>query len=197
MSAEGKAGKNPLPGDPPVIHEYDGIEECDNHLPNWWLWTLYGAIIFSVGYWFYYHTFHTGLGPTAAYEKEDAEFKAAEMERLKKAGAVTSDLLLALSKDPATLKTGKEVFISTCASCHTATGAGGIGPNLTDAYWLHGGSPESIYKTVKDGWPAKGMSAWGPILGEERVRAAAAYVISIKNTNVPDGKPPQGDKEGS
>jgi cytochrome c oxidase cbb3-type subunit III len=197
MSAEGRKGKNALPGDAPVVHEYDGIEECDNHLPRWWLWTLYGAIVFSIGYWFHYHTFKTGMGPTAAYEAEDAAFKAAEAEKLKKAGAVTPELLVKLSKDPATIKQGQDVFKSTCMSCHLETGGGSIGPNLTDAFWLHGGKPDQIYKTIKEGVPAKGMASWGPVLGEERVRAAAAYVLSIKNTNVAGGKAPQGDKEGS
>lgn len=197
MSAEGRKGKNALPGDAPVVHEYDGIEECDNHLPRWWLWTLYGAIVFSIGYWFHYHTFKTGMGPTAAYEAEDAAFKAAEAEKLKKAGALTPELLVKLSKDPATIKQGQDVFKSTCMSCHLETGGGSIGPNLTDAFWLHGGKPDQIYKTIKEGVPAKGMASWGPVLGEERVRAAAAYVLSIKNTNVAGGKAPQGDKEGS
>jgi len=181
----------------PVVHEYDGIEECDNHLPNWWLWTFYGTIIFGIGYWFDYHTFHTAPHPLAAYEAEDAAIKAAEAEKAKKAGAVTPAMLITLSRDEATLKQGKEVFTTFCFACHLATGGGSIGPNLTDAYWLHGGSPDKIYLTIKDGWPLKGMQAWGPTLGEERVRAATAYVLSIKNSNVPGGKPPQGEKDGS
>lgn len=197
MSAKGRQGKNAQPGDAPVVHEYDGIEECDNHLPQWWLWTLYGAILFSIGYWFHYQTFKTGLGPTAAYEVEDAALKAAEAEQLKKAGAVTPDLLVKLSKDQATLKQGQDVFKNTCVSCHLETGGGSIGPNLTDGFWLHGAAPDKIYKTIKEGVPAKGMASWGPVLGEERVRAATAYVISIKNTNVAGGKAPQGDKDGS
>jgi cytochrome c oxidase cbb3-type subunit 3 len=183
--------------DSPVVHEYDGIEECDNNLPNWWLWTFYATIVFSIGYWFHYQTFKTGTYPMAAYEAEEAVNKAAEAERIKKSGAVTPAMLVKLAEDPDTLKQGKEVFMSTCMACHLTTGGGSIGPNLTDAYWLHGGAPDKIYATIKDGWPAKGMAAWGPVLGEERVRAAAAYVISIKNTNVAGGKPPQGDKDGS
>lgn len=195
MSAEGRAGKNPLPGDAPVVHEYDGIEECDNHLPTWWLWTLYGAIIFSVGYWFHYHTFKTGLGPTAAYEVDDKAYKEAEAEKMKKAGTVTPELLVKMSKDEAILKTGKEVFTANCVSCHLANGGGSVGPNLTDPFWIHGGAPEKIYKTIKEGVPAKGMLTWGPIIGEEKVRAATAYVITLKNTNVAGGKEAQGDKE--
>lgn len=183
--------------DGPVIHEYDGIQEHDNDLPRWWLWTFYGAILFSVGYWFHYHTFGVGAHPMAAYEAEQAAVRAAEADRIKKAGAVTPAMLVALSRDAGTLEQGKAVFTTTCASCHGPSGGGVIGPNLTDAYWLHGGAPESVYTIIRDGFLAKGMPAWGPQLGEERVRAAAAYVISIKNTNVAGGKAPQGDKDDS
>lgn len=180
-----------------VVHEYDGIVEHDNHLPRWWLYSLYGTIVFSVGYWFHYHTFRSGLGPTAAFEAEQAAELAIEAEKLKKAGSVTPELLVKLSRDAGTVKQGQDVFKSTCVACHLESGGGSIGPNLTDAYWLHGGAPDQIYRTVKEGVPAKGMAAWGPVLGEERVRAAAAYVISIKNTNVAGGKAPQGDKDGT
>jgi cytochrome c oxidase cbb3-type subunit 3 len=180
-----------------IVHEYDGIQECDNNLPRWWLWTFYGAILFSTGYWFHYHTFGTGAHPMAAYDAEQAAIRAAEAERMKKAVAMTPAMLNTLSKDAATLKQGKEIFTTTCAACHGPNGGGVIGPNLTDAYWLHGGAPDQIYTLIKDGFILKGMPAWGPQLGDERVRAAAAYVISIKNTNVAGGKAPQGDKEGS
>lgn len=191
MTAENRTGGAP------IVHEYDGIQEQDNNLPRWWLWTFYGAILFSTGYWFHYHTFGNGAHPMAAYEAEQAATRAVEAERIKKAGAVTPEMLATLSKDASTVKQGKEVFTTTCASCHGPNGGGGIGPNLTDDSWLHGGAPDKIYTTIKDGYLTKGMPAWGPQLGEERVRAAAAYVLSIKNTNVAGGKAPQGDKEGS
>ena len=60
--------------------------------------------------------------------------------------------------------------------------------------WIHGGDPMSIYKTMKDGVVAKGMPAWGPQLGEAKTQAVSAYVLSLRNTNVPGGKAPQGEK---
>ncbi|APR76674.1 Cytochrome c oxidase subunit CcoP [Minicystis rosea] len=178
-----------------IVHEYDGIQEQDNDLPRWWLWCFYATIVFSIGYWFHYQTFGVGIGPMAAHDAEDAALRAAEAEQIKKSGAVSAAMLLTLSKDPATVAEGKSIFTSTCASCHASNGGGGIGPNLTDDAWLHGGAPDHIYKTIKDGFPSKGMAAWGPVLGEARVRAAAAYVVSIKGTNVAGGKAPQGEKE--
>lgn len=178
-----------------VVHEYDGIEEYDNQLPNWWLWTLFGAIAFGVVYWLGYQTFHVLDGPRAAYEKEVAVQRAAEIERMKSAGPVTAELLTAMSRDQKTLDTGKAVFTANCVACHRADAGGNIGPNLTDKFWLHGGKPEQVYKTVTEGVPAKGMISWGPILGAEKVQAATAYVLSLKDTNVPGGKAPQGDPD--
>lgn len=194
LSAPPPAKRSPG-SDSPVIHEYDGIQECDNQLPRWWLYCLYTTIVFAVGYWFYFQVFRVAPLPLAEYERDQAALRAVEAERLKHAGTVTPEMLTKLSKDDATLKQGRETYLQTCSACHAATGGGGIGPNLTDPFWIHGGAPDKIYGTVKDGFLAKGMPAWGPQLGEERVRAVTAFVLTLKGTNVAGGKPPQGDKE--
>lgn len=167
-----------------IIHEYDGIQEADNHLPRWWLATLFGAMIFSVGYWFYYQEFKIGPGLTQAYYKQQAA--AAE-----KAGVDPSDGELMAALDGPALVLGKQTFVTTCVACHEAGGQGKIGPNLTDAAWLHGGSPISIFKTIRDGVPAKGMPAWGPSLGRAGITQVTAFVLSLRGKNVP-GKAPEG-----
>jgi cytochrome c oxidase cbb3-type subunit 3 len=105
---------------------------------------------------------------------------------------MTADTLVGLSKNPATVAQGKQVFESTCASCHRADGGGLIGPNLTDSAWLYGSAPTDLWKTVREGVTTKGMPAWGPQLGDERVAAVVAYALTLKDTNVADGKAPQG-----
>ena len=182
-------------GDEPVVHQYDDIQECDNHLPNWWLATLYGTIAFAAFYWISYEGLAIQPGPRGVYMAEVAAAKAADASKAKALGDISADALVKMSKDPATVASGKEIFTTTCVACHGATAGGGIGPNLTDDTWLHGGKPLDVYKTVRDGWPQKGMVAWGPSLGEERVRTVAAYVLSLKNSNVSGGKAPQGEKE--
>jgi cytochrome c oxidase cbb3-type subunit 3 len=177
----------------PILHVYDGIEELDNQLPRWWVWTFLGSVIFATGYWIYYHNFDKGLLPSEEYAKQKAVELAAEAERLKKSGEVTPELLSTLSKDPKTVAQGKESFDQVCVTCHAEGGKGNIGPNLTDGSWLHGGDPVAIYKIVNEGFLAKQMPAWGKQLGEEKTRAVVAYVLTIKNTNVPGGKAPQGE----
>ncbi len=168
-----------------IVHVYDGIEEADNELPKWWLLTFYGAIIFSVGYWFIYHEFKVADLPTEAY--------LAEVEALAGAGQEpTAEYLETLAADPAQMKDGAEIFAQNCVACHEPRGEGKIGPNLTDDYWLHGGSVMDIYKVVSEGVLEKGMPSWKGPLGSKRTRLVTAYVTTLRGKNVP-GKEPQGE----
>lgn len=173
---------DPIQGE--IIHEYDGILEADNRLPRWWLGTLYVAIVFSIGYWFYYEEFHAGPGPTQVYYAEQARLA-------EQTGKDPSEgELLAASTGPEAAL-GKQLFASNCVACHEAQGQGKIGPNLTDEMWLHGGTPVDIFRTIRDGAPAKGMPSWAPVLGRGGVKQVAAFVLTLRDKNLP-GKAPEG-----
>ncbi len=182
------------PDDLMVVHEYDGIIEEDNRLPRWWLGTLFAPIAFAAGYWLFYHTYDRANLPSEAHAQQKAAELAAEAEKIKAAGVVTPEMMLTLLKDSGTVQQGKEIFDGTCVTCHDAGGKGKIGPNLTDDHWIHPSDPLAIYTIIRDGYLPKQMPAQGKTLGEARVRAVAAYVLSIRNTNVPGGKEPQGEK---
>ena len=194
-----------MSADPIRGHSYDGIEEFDNRLPNWWLWTFYLACIFSVGYWLYYHTIGTGDQPIEAYLSEQ---KAAAERMAAKAASnpITEEMLLKLSKEPGFLAEGKKLFedVSKCAQCHGPLGNGtttantpALGPNLTDDHWIYGSKPMDVYTTILKGRTPDtqrktmgGMQAWD-YMGTDFVLKTTAYVLSIKNTNVPGGKAPE------
>lgn len=95
--------------------------------------------------------------------------------------------------DPASLKTGHEIFIKNCASCHGNLGEGGVGPNLTDDYWLHGDGITNIVKTIGYGVPAKGMISWRGLLKPDQILMAASHVLTLRGTNPPKAKAPQGE----
>ncbi len=95
--------------------------------------------------------------------------------------------------DDASLSAGKDIYIKNCLQCHGKLGEGGIGPNLTDKYWLHKGDFNSIVKSVKYGYPSKGMISWRAFLSEEKILQAASYIMTLQGTNPPGAKPPQGD----
>lgn len=181
-----------------VGHEYDGIREYDNRLPNWWLMTLYGAIVFAFGYWLYFHTFGIGLNQQEELALEIARAEAAAEAReaalLAQGGGLTDETLLGMAADAAALARGKEVFAQNCLACHGADGGGTVGPNLTDAYWINGHRPTDIHAVIADGRLAKGMPSWKAVLGGSRVRDVTAFVLSLKNTHVA-GKAPEGVDE--
>jgi len=156
------------------VHVYDDIVEEDNRLPRWWLGTLFGAMAFATFYWFGDQELKAWRSPREVYSDQ---MIALRLEEASRGGGISPDALVALARQP------------------SAVAGGNIGPNLTDEFWLHGGAPDKIWKTVHDGVPSKGMAAWGPVLGETRVASAVAYVLTLRNTNVANGKAPQGEKE--
>jgi cytochrome c oxidase cbb3-type subunit 3 len=172
-------------------HEYDGIREFDNRLPNWWLWTLYGAIVFGVGYWLFFQTWGWGDLSYEAYTEEVARAAEAQLARME-GQELTNETFRLMAAVPANVERGKQIFQQFCVACHLPDGSGSVGPNLTDNYWLHGAQPLDIYDTVTNGVPDKGMAAWGRQLGPTRVQSVVTYVLTIKGKNLP-GKEPQGE----
>lgn len=176
-------------------HSYDGIQEYDNRLPNWWLYTLYGAIVFGVFYWLYFQTTGAGALPTEHYEQEMVDAAEAQLARME-GQELTDESLLLVASIPDRVTAGRALFEQFCLVCHGQQGEGSVGPNLTDEFWINGGDPMSLHRTITNGVTEKGMAAWGNQLGPRRVQDAVAYVLSIKNTNIA-GKEPQGEPEGS
>ncbi len=167
-----------------IIHVYDGIEEADNDLPKWWLYIFYGSVLFAALYWFTYEEFEVLMDPDEAYT-------AAMLERAGQ-GEITEEALAALMGDPDTIAAGQALYASNCVPCHKEQGEGEIGPNLTDRYWIHGGSGVAIHDTIRDGVLTAGMPAWGGPLGPNGVRQVSAFVLTLRNTDVA-GKEPQGE----
>jgi cytochrome c oxidase cbb3-type subunit 3 len=175
-----------------VIYTYDNdLQEEDNHLPNWWLFILFGSILFAFGYWFVYHTVKSLPTPVAEYAVDVAKVKA-DRAAVLAANPMSDEALAAMRDDPARIEEGKKVFSTICMACHGLKAEGLVGPNLTDKFWIHGNKPSEIAKSVQGGYPEKGMPPQGDALGPEKMRSVVAYVLTLRNTNVP-GKDPQGD----
>jgi cytochrome c oxidase cbb3-type subunit III len=151
--------------------ESDGIEEYDNPMPNWWLGLFYLTILWGLGYAAHYHFIarRSQIGTLTA-EMADADKRWPKQAAA--AAAMTVDLT------PANVSAGEAIYKANCVSCHGPELLGGIGPNLLDTVWIHGGKPEEILHTITVGVPEKGMLTWGPILGPEKVAQVSAYVVS-------------------
>lgn len=174
-------------------HSYDGIRELDNKLPPWWLYGFYATIVFGVIYILNFHVFKTGDLQEAEYI---AEMKQAEQEvqtYLASLDNLIDENSVEISTDPGDIAAGKEIFIAKCAACHGQQGEGGVGPNFTDKYWIHGGDVQSIFKTIKYGVPSKGMISWQSQLSPKEMEQAASFIITLEGTNPPNQKEPQGD----
>ena len=97
-----------------------------------------------------------------------------------------------LLADAESLARGKEIFVNACAACHKASGAGQIGPNLTDEYWVLGGGIKNVFKTISEGGrEGKGMVPWKATLKPTEIQKVASYVLSLQGTKPAGGKAPE------
>lgn len=175
-------------------HEYDGIRELDNKLPPWWLYMFYASIVFGFVYLGYYQ-FTPGHTQQDEYEAQLVEAAAEKEAYLAKAGAKV-DENTATVLTGAAIEKGRKTFQSLCIACHGPSGGSspnGVGPNLTDEYWINGGGIKNIFKTIKYGVPAKGMISWESQLTPVQIQEVSSYIISIQGTNPENAKGPQGE----
>ena len=177
-------------------HNYDGIQEYDNPLPRWWIYIFWVTILFSLLYVLNLPGIGVGKGRIANYESDVAAARA-KYGSHPTGESLPEATLIAWVRDPAKVAEGKAIFDANCMPCHRADGGGMIGPNLTDLYWIHGGKPIDLLKTVTEGVPQKGMPTWGQMMKPPQIAAVVAYVITLQGTNPRNPKPPQGIRADS
>ena len=179
-------------------HVYDGIQEYDQILPNWWLVIFFGALLFFFGYWIAYYQF--GWSKTDAQRIDaamaviaDAKAKALE-EMLAK---LTDEALVnEWATDPAIVANGEMAFMANCIACHGQDLAAKIdigggqsvnlpGLSLTDGQWKYGAKPMDIFKLINQGTPADSpghngakMEAWGQKMPPLQIAEMTAFIIS-------------------
>jgi cytochrome c oxidase cbb3-type subunit 3 len=174
-------------------HDYDGIRELNNRLPPWWLYGFYLTIIISVIYLWRFHISHTGPSSIEEYETAIAKADLEVSEYLKKKGDNVDENTVTYLTSAPDIDAGKALFAnpSNCVVCHREDGGGSVGPNLTDEYWITGGSIKDIFKTIKYG-TTKGMRSWQDDFSSKQIAQIASYVKSLQGTKPPNPKEPAG-----
>ena len=176
-------------------HNYDGIQEFDNPMPGWWLWILWGTIIWSPLYILGVH--FSDVLPTYEDDLERGQQEIAEIrqawEEANPSFEVTEEALAPYLENAEAVQAGAELFAANCAACHGASGEGLIGPNLTDTYSIHGRSATDIFQVISAGVIEKGMAPWETVLRPEQRAELVAFIRSIEGSNPPNAKAPEGE----
>ncbi|MCC5939390.1 MAG: c-type cytochrome [Lunatimonas sp.] len=175
-------------------HSYDGIVELDNFMPPWLKYLFYVTIVFGVVYVLNYSVFGIGKTQIEEYEQElyVAQLEAEARQAL--AVSVIDETNVQFDATGPSLKAGQTIYENNCVACHAIDGGGGVGPNLTDEYWIHGGSIEDVFKVVKYGVIEKGMIPWQDQLSPEEMQQVSSYILTLVGTTPANPKAPQGDK---
>jgi cytochrome c oxidase cbb3-type subunit 3 len=167
-------------------HVWDGdLREMNNPLPRWWVGLFIMTIIFALVYLAMYPGMGSNAGQfgwtSAGQYKSEVEKANAEVAPLyaKFTGMTTQEV----SKDPQAMAIGDRLFMNNCAQCHGSDARGSKGfPNLTDADWLHGGSPEKIKETLTQGRIGQMPPMAAAVGTPEDVRNVAHYVLSLSGS---------------
>lgn len=182
--------QQPKPDEKLMDHDYDGIQELDNPPPRWIMAMFYITIAIAIIYAAYY--FWLGIG-----DNQDAEYarKSQKHDELYQIANMSSDELVLLT-DAESIEEGKRIYSEmNCFACHGMSGEGNaIGPNLTDNYWVHGCDFKSVFSIIKNGNPAKGMTAFKGQISDERIQKVTSYLKTIVGTNPANAKEAQGEK---
>lgn len=189
-------GSKPMEEEHEIIldHNYDGIRELDNNLPPWWVYGFYASIVFAVFYMFKYHVFN-GDNQYDELNTEYAEAKIAIEEYKKTAKNLVDFNTVEVLTEINDISAGKKIFEMNCVACHKADGGGGIGPNLTDKYWILGGGIKNVFKTISEGGrDGKGMIAWKQSLKPLEMAQVSSYLLQFQGTTPTDSKAAEGDE---
>ena len=179
------------PGDPApeeTSHVWDGdLTEYNKPLPKWWINLFYLTIVFSIGYLIWYPGMGSfaGVGKWTSAGEHDAD-AAKSQAVLEATFARFRDLSIdQIAKDPEALRLGRTIFANTCSTCHGSDAKGARGfPNLTDADWQWGGTPDDILNTVLHGRQAV-MPPFGEVVGgAQGATEVAVYVQSLSGQRV-------------
>jgi cytochrome c oxidase cbb3-type subunit 3 len=184
---------NTTPSDPLTGHEYDGIVEYDNPMPTWWRRMFWATFVFSIGYYVHYQLTGNGASVDDTYASEMREHREV-MAAAALGQEIDEEGLARLMADPAMMKDARSTFQRRCVQCHADRGQGNIGPNLTDDHWIYGSARlMDLFEIISNGRAQKGMPTWSRTLAPVEVAQLAAYVGTLRNTNVP-GRAPQGTR---
>jgi len=173
-------------------HDYDGIRELDNVTPPWFVVAFIGTILFAAVYLYRYHIAYSAPSQIKEYEISMKEAASQKMESLKHQANLIDENTVTLLKE-GQYEEGKTIFKTACAVCHGNNGQGLVGPNMTDDYWIHGGSVKNIFTTIKYGVLDKGMKSWKDDYSPKQIAQLTSYIKSLRGTNPPEPKAPQGD----
>ena len=202
-------------------HSWDGdLQEYNNPLPRWWLWTFYATVVFAVIYWVLYPAFPIGDSWTKGVQTveytvngEPVEFRWNTRARLmhelqssapaqrqqqymeKVADASFEDILEDPEMMAFTRSVGKVLFADNCAACHGRGGQGVVGlfPNLADDDWLWGGKPENIHATLVNGRNGY-MPAFAPTFDEQQLDDVTNYVMTLSGLAEPNESSARGEE---
>lgn len=174
-------------------HDYDGIRELDNALPPWWKYGFYITILVAVFYLFHFHVSGNGKNPDQEYIAEIAHAKKqkALYDEQNKDKVNEEHVPMA---DAAGISYAKSLYATNCVSCHGEQGQGGAGPNLTDDFWLHKGSLNDVYQSIKQGYPDKGMQPWIQKFNPKEISQLASFIKTLHGTKPANAKAPQGNQ---
>ena len=167
-------------------HVWDGdLREMNNPLPRWWV----GLFIITIVFALVYLAMYPGAGNNAGqfgwtsagqYTAEVNKANAEVAPLYAKFAGMTAEQV---SKDPQAMAIGDRLFMNNCAQCHGSDARGSKGfPNLTDADWLHGGSPEKIKETLVQGRIGQMPPMAAAVGSPEDVRNVAHYVLSLSGS---------------